>query len=61
MESGVIDLDPSQRMTSLLDDFGGVAVLRVDPATGGDGAQLVVIMLRDDRWLLRDIHPAKQP
>ena len=61
MESGVIDLDPSQRMTSLLDDFGGVAVLRVDPVTGADGAQLVVIMLRDDRWLLRDVHPAKQP
>ena len=60
-ESGVIDLEPSGRTISLLDDFGGVAVLRVDPVPAGEGAQLVVIMLSDDRWLLRDIHPAKQP
>ena len=60
-EPGVIDLEPSERTTSLLDDFGGVAVLRVDPVSSAEGAQLVVVMLSNDRWLLRDIHPAKQP
>lgn len=59
--SGVIDLDPSHRQTTVLDEFGGVAVLRVDAVAGTPDAQLVVIMLQDDRWLLRDVHPAKQP
>ncbi len=45
----------------LLDDFGGVAVLRVDSLAGTTESQLVVIMLHDDRWLLRDVHVAKQP
>ncbi len=61
LPAGVIDLDGSQRVTTLLDDFGGVAVLRVDALEGTHEGQLVVIMLQEDRWLLRDIHAAKQP
>ncbi|GAA1989262.1 hypothetical protein [Microbacterium pumilum] len=60
-DAGAIDLDPSQRTTTLLDDFGGMAVLRVDGADGAAASQLVVVMLDDDRWLLRDVHLAKQP
>ena len=58
---GAIDLDSAERQVTLLDDFGGVAVLRVDALDGASEAQLVVIMLHDDRWLLRDVHVAKQP
>ena len=59
---GAIDLEPSQRTTSLLDDFGGVAVLRVDAVDGGDGGSARRrSCCDDDRWLLRDVHPAKQP
>ena len=59
--SGAIDLPAAERVITLLDDFGGVAVLRVDSLAGSSGSQLVVIMLHEDRWLLRDVHVAKQP
>jgi hypothetical protein len=59
--SGAIDLPAPERQVTLLDDFGGVAVLRVDSLAKTAGSQLVVIMLHDDRWLLRDVHVAKQP
>ena len=58
---GAIDLGTSQRETILLDDFGGMAVLRVTSVAADHDAQLVVIMLQNDRWLLRDVHVAKQP
>ncbi|MET0741361.1 MAG: hypothetical protein ABWZ26_07405 [Candidatus Nanopelagicales bacterium] len=61
VDPGAVDLDQSQRSTSLLDDFGGMAVLRVDAVDGATPSQLVVVMLDDDRWLLRDVHLAKQP
>lgn len=60
-ESGAIDLGREQRAATLLDDFGGVAVLRVDAVDRSTPSQLVVVMLDDDRWLLRDVHVAKQP
>ncbi|GAA1951604.1 hypothetical protein [Microbacterium deminutum] len=60
-EAGAIDLGRDERATTLLDDFGGVAVLRVDALDGGRPSQLVVVMLQGDRWLLRDVHAAKQP
>jgi hypothetical protein len=55
---GVIDLPSTDRAVSLLDDFGGAAVMRVDPRrTGGDAsAQLVVIVAAGGGWLLRDVH-----
>jgi len=59
--SGVIDLVGDERRTTVLDDFGGVAVLRVDAVDAAVESQLVVIMLREEGWLLRDVHVAKQP
>lgn len=62
LTAGVIDLPAKARTTTLLDDFGGVAVLRMDPIDAGSPSQLVVIVLRDGRWLLRDVHDvAQQP
>lgn len=62
LPAGAIDLPVAARTTTLLDDFGGVAVLRVDPAETDVDPQLVVIVLRDGEWLLRDVHDvAQQP
>lgn len=56
--AGPVDLPADQRTVTLLDDLGGVAVLRVD---GNDTAsQLVVIAELDGRWLLRDVHDVAQ-
>lgn len=44
-----------ERETELVDDYGGVAVLRVD-AEGG--SQLVVIVRTDESWLVRDVFDA---
>ena len=57
---GAIDLDAAQRTITLLDDFGGVAVLRVDAAEPPTTAQLVVIVESDGRWRLRDVHDVAQ-
>lgn len=62
---GVIELPADQRTVVLLDDFGGVAVLRADAIGGAardEPAQLVVIARNDQKWLLRDVHDvAQQP
>lgn len=59
---GPIDLPRDQRAIVLLDDFGGVAVLRVDAVDADQDSQLVVIARIDDEWLLRDVHDtAQQP
>lgn len=62
---GVIDLGASRRTVTLLDEFGGAAVLRAE-ATGtvdsGSSAQFVVMVVREGRWLIRDVHDvADQP
>ncbi len=60
--SGAIDLASAERTATLIDDFGGLAVLRVAPAAGTAAGQLVVIVLTDGKWLLRDVHDvAEQP
>ncbi|MEU1970443.1 hypothetical protein ABZ477_02185 [Microbacterium sp. NPDC019599] len=60
--AGAIDLAPDQRTITLLDDFGGAAVLRVDALDESTGAQLIVIVRRDEKWLIRDVHDvADQP
>ncbi len=62
MPTGAIDLPADQRGIVLLDDFGGVAVLRVDPSAATGGAQLAVIVRLNDEWLLRDVQDvAEQP
>lgn len=58
--TGVTALSSTGRTVALLDDFGGVAVLRVDPTSGKEAAQLVVIARKNDEWLLRDIHDVTQ-
>ena len=57
---GAIDQPASGRSIVLLDDFGGLAVLRVDAAGEPQESQLVVIVRSDDEWLLRDVHDAAQ-
>lgn len=60
--AGTIDLPAAARTLTLLDDFGDVAVLRADANDGGSVSQLVVVIRRDERWLLRDVHDvAQQP
>lgn len=60
--AGTIDLPAAGRTLTLLDDFGDVAVLRADANDGGSASQLVVVIRRDEKWLLRDVHDvAQQP
>lgn len=55
-----VDVPPERRAIVLLDDFGGVAVLRVDDEAATRPSQLIVIAQQDGEWLLRDIHDAAQ-
>ncbi|MDQ7877753.1 hypothetical protein Q9R08_07195 [Microbacterium sp. QXD-8] len=62
LPGGAIDLPAAERALTLLDDFGDIAVLRVDAADGAAPSQMVVILRRDDKWLLRDVSDvAQQP
>jgi len=62
LDSGVTDLPAGQRLVTLLDDYGGAAVLRVESVTGDAAPQLVVLVRVDERWLLRDVYDvAEQP
>lgn len=54
--AGLIDVPEARRSTTLLDDFGGAAVLRIDDLTGSANAQLVFVVRVDQRTLLRDVH-----
>lgn len=56
LPAGAIDLPPTQRTVTFLDEFGGAAVVRVEAAGAATAAQLVVIVESDGRWLLRDVH-----
>jgi len=60
--AGAVDLPSSERSVTLIEDLGDVAVVRVDAADQSLPAQLVVLIRREDRWLLRDVHDvAHQP
>jgi hypothetical protein len=62
LTSGTIDLPADRRALTLLDDFGDMAVLRADPKDGASPGQLIVLVRRDEKWLLRDVHDvAQQP
>lgn len=62
LSGGAIDLPATERSIALLDDFGDLAVLRVDAQDGARASQLVVIARQDEKWLLRDVHDvAQQP
>ena len=58
--AGAADLPEPERTVILLDDFGGAAVLRVDPVVGKGAPQLVMVVQVDGRWLLREIHAIAQ-
>jgi len=48
-------LDEPDAALSLLDDLGGIAVVRAD---GRQGAQIVLIVAGDGTWLVRDVYDA---
>ncbi|WP_203579491.1 hypothetical protein [Microbacterium hibisci] len=59
---GAVDLPAAQRTVTLLDEFGDLAVLRLDPQDASSTPQMIVILLRDGKWLLRDVYDvAQQP
>ncbi|HKP06339.1 MAG TPA: hypothetical protein VJU58_03710 [Microbacterium sp.] len=59
---GAIDMPAAGRTVTLLDDFGDIAVLRVDASDTTVASQMVVILRRDEKWLLRDVSDvAQQP
>lgn len=59
---GVVDLAQPERLVTLVDDYGGAGLVQVSAADGTGAAQLVVIVKREDKWLLRDVYDvAKQP
>lgn len=52
-----------QRSVTLLDDFGDIAVLRVEASDDdgpGGSVQMVVMERQNDQWLLRDVYDAAQ-
>ncbi|MFK4835290.1 hypothetical protein ACI3KY_06140 [Microbacterium sp. ZW T2_14] len=62
LTGGAIDLPSGERQVALLDDFGDIAVLRVDAGDGTVASQMVVIVRRNEKWLLRDVSDvAQQP
>lgn len=55
------DLGAERRIT-LLDEYGGVSVLRVESGTGDVPPQIAVIVRDDEKWLVRDVYDvADQP
>ncbi len=62
LPEGAIDLPAGERSLTLLDDFGDIAVLRLDAVDDARPSQMVVILRRDEKWLLRDVSDvAQQP
>jgi hypothetical protein len=53
---GVVDLDEGGRSLSVLDEFGGAAVLRAEAVAAEAAPQLVVVVQIEGRWLLRDVY-----
>jgi hypothetical protein len=60
LPGGVIDLAAADRTVTLLDEFGGAAVLRVEAVGSAVPPQLVVIVRTGARWLLRDVYDVPQ-
>ena len=50
----------AERRVELIDDYGGVAAVRVSAEDAGD--QVVVLVRADEKWLVRDVYDvADQP
>lgn len=58
--AGATDLTADARTVTLLDEFGGAAVLRVDAREAGSASQLVVLVRVEETWLLRDVYDVAQ-
>jgi len=57
--SGVV-AEPRARTVTLLDEYGGVAVFRVE--ADDRPAQILVLVSDDGKWLVRDVYDvADQP
>lgn len=62
LPAGIASAPDVERRVSVLDEYGGVAVLRVEGADGDVPPQIVVIVRDDEKWLVRDVYDvADQP
>lgn len=57
---GATRADPAARELTLLDDVGGLVLLRADDATGARPSQVVAVLRQNEKWVLRDIHDVAQ-
>jgi hypothetical protein len=48
------------RRLTLLDDVGGLVLLRAEDVTGDRAAQVVAVVRGEEKWVLRDIHDVAQ-
>ncbi|WP_121149432.1 hypothetical protein [Microbacterium sp. AG1240] len=55
LPAGVIDHSPDDRRATLLDDLGGVVVVRLDSLSGRD-TQIITVVDTKDGWRIRDVH-----
>ncbi|QEW00096.1 hypothetical protein F6J84_08285 [Microbacterium caowuchunii] len=51
---------PDTRALTLMDDVGGLALLRADDTGGGRVPQIVTVLRVEEKWVLRDIHDVAQ-
>jgi hypothetical protein len=58
---GAVRASPSRRTITLVDDLGGLAVLRVEDADRPDAPQLVTVVKTTDGWRVRDVYDATDP
>ena len=49
--------DPDESVLELVDDLGGVMVVRTRPPDGASAQVLVIVQVDDGRWRLRDARP----
>lgn len=57
---GAAFADDASRRLTLLDDIGGLVLMRADDATGSRRSQVVALLRQDEKWVLRDIHDVAQ-
>jgi hypothetical protein len=55
LPAGVTDDPAETRRATLLDDLGGIVVVRVD-SLSGPGTQIVTVVETKDGWRIRDVH-----
>ena len=57
---GAAFAEAAARTLTLLDDVGGLVLVRANDSTGTRPAQIVEILRTDEKWVLRDIHDVAQ-